>query len=258
MPDNHWAKARRLYRIGRADGTYLLLALDHGMSLGPLAGLQDFDICATDTLHDNFTGVVLNRGSVARALFPGSSLGLVLQLCGSTSNDSDESKIRLIAPTDALSINPDAVAVELHLERGWKESGFSDVADTVTQCGPLGLPVLLMLTPKQGEPHVDNLVRALRTATELGVDLIKVGLPEELKQEPNAALAPLIKAIQLAPPILLAGGPAAQGFTEQVRFARTLGFRGVCVGRNVFQASDPPECIEAISKAYSDDGAGGE
>ncbi len=248
---NHWAKLRRLSRLRSTQGAYLLLALDHGLSLGPLQGIENLDLCSDSRLQKFLTGIVLNQGTATRVLAPTSRLGLVLQLCGSLGNNPDDPKVRLINPEDALLLNPDAVAVELHLDRSGALNALRDVADTVTRCGKIGIPVLLMLSAAASGSYITNLAHALRVSTELGVDLIKVGLPVEILSEDLANLSTFAKAIEFAPPLLLAGGPPNSDFIGIVKRSRDLGFSGFCVGRNLFQASDPFECIEMISSIYS-------
>jgi DhnA family fructose-bisphosphate aldolase class Ia len=250
-PGNYWGKARRLSRLRRADGTYILLALDHGMSLGPLTGIEDFAICSDHNLAAVFTGVVLNRGTVARALEPSSRLGVVLQSFGSPSNEPDKRKVRLISPDEAIAIGPDAIAVELHLDRGHINSALREVTETIASCERLGIPVLLMISARAADSHIESLTHALRIATELGVDLIKIGLPARLLEDDGASMSSLLRAINLAPPVLLAGGPLGSDFLKVIRLSRKLGFQGICVGRNVFQAADPSGCISEIGRAYS-------
>jgi fructose-bisphosphate aldolase, class I len=248
--ENSWSKAKRLSRLSRADGTFLLLALDHGMSLGPLPGIEDFGICSNTNLSAVFTGVVLNRGTVTRALPPSSRLGLVLQSFGSPTNEPGERKVRLINPEDALPLGADAIAAELHLDRGNINSALRDIAETVTSCGRLGLPILLMLSGRGSDAPITSIAHALRIATELGVDIIKIGLPEQLLRKDAADLLPLVKAIEVAPPVIFAGGPQGNDFFKMIQLSQDLGFQGLCVGRNVFQAADRNSCIEAIGHAY--------
>ena len=247
-----WGKTRRLNRLGRVEGTYILLALDHGLSLGPLPGIEDFSICADDELNAVFTGVVLNRGAIGQALSPASRLGMVLQTFGSSSNDAGIRKVRLISPDEAIVLDPDALAVELNLNQDSSGKAISDVADTVTICSRIGMPVLLMLTPKNGEPYINCLAHGIRMATELGVDLLKIGLPAKIVCETAKTVSPLIRAIELAPPVLLAGGPLTGEFMPTVEYSRKLGFRGICVGRNIFQSISIRNSIRAIGDAFAE------
>jgi DhnA family fructose-bisphosphate aldolase class Ia len=89
---------------------------------------------------------------------------------------------------------------------------------------------------------------AARTAYELGADIIKVALPDDVT--PLSALARSIPV-----PIVLMGGPATDpaSLFPRLRSAIDAGVRGVALGRNVWASPEPEGVIRALRAMIHDD-----
>jgi DhnA family fructose-bisphosphate aldolase class Ia len=90
----------------------------------------------------------------------------------------------------------------------------------------------------------EHFLNTVRAVSELTVDLIKVAPDGILRALPADALRDSVK------PILYAGGPRSDNFAEDVKLAATVGFSGVCIGRNLFQSSDPRSAMDAVDRAF--------
>jgi DhnA family fructose-bisphosphate aldolase class Ia len=76
-----------------------------------------------------------------------------------------------------------------------------------------------------------ELINTVRAVAELGGDLLKVTAGNILDElEPDALAG-------MGVPVLFAGGPSGAHFAESLLQAARAGFGGICVGRNLFQAS---------------------
>jgi fructose-bisphosphate aldolase, class I len=243
-----WGWDRRLSRLKTSDGFYLWLAADHQLTFGNTPGLSDLEDLISRLPTAGFSGVVLNRGAVRR-LSPESPLGLVLQTYGMPQLSDYGRKVELIRPEDVAFLNPDAVAVELSLAGPDFGPAIQEVARAVAAYERLSIPVLLMLTP--ASRHLGSLINAIHVASELGVALIKVGIPSTQFNHDPKSVGALARAVRSAPPVLLAGGPHGPGFLDLLALSRDAGFAGVCVGRNVFQAVDVDDVLACIRRVYS-------
>src|SRR5712664_2003295 len=75
-------RLRRLFASGKA----LVIAMDHGVSSGPIAGLEDIRKAVANVAKGGATGIVLHKGAVrfAKDYFD-EKLALILHLSASTS-----------------------------------------------------------------------------------------------------------------------------------------------------------------------------
>jgi DhnA family fructose-bisphosphate aldolase class Ia len=245
-----WGKRRRLSRLQRENGAYILLAADHGISLGPLTGLEDFAICNDKQITDVFSGVVLNRGAVPLALPCESRLGLIIQTFGSPGLGSEMAKRPLLSLEHLLVLSPEAIAVELNLSLPQASESMAQVSRSIQAADVVGMPVLLMISASTHEANIDAFVHAVRIGVELGADLIKIGLTSELCNASSRDHGRITSMVAAAPPVLLAGGPAGPRFPSVVKLSRDLGFSGVCIGRNIFGIENREAGLNAISEVY--------
>lgn len=240
-------KARRLARLRAPEGFFLWLALDHGLTRGVLDGLGDVRASLRLTESADATGVVVNRG-FASSLPVRARAGLVLQTFGlpATSGTRD-SRVLTCRVEDALRLAADAIAVQLDLNAAGLPAALSSLAGAISDAATYDLPVLLMATPVESTSQYDAFADTLRICAELGADVIKIALPASANEATDAELSVLRDALKRAPPALLCGGERRPDFSERLTLACELGFRGVCVGRHVFQAEDPRSALGTIA-----------
>jgi DhnA family fructose-bisphosphate aldolase class Ia len=178
---------------------------------------------------------------------------LVLQCSGLPSHrDSIVAKTAIATVADAVGLGADAVAVELNMNAPSLLDGVTRVAQTITDATSRSMPVLVMVTPSASDDTVDAFADALRIASELGADLIKVGMPTELLKMSDAELGDMRMLLAAAPPTLLAGGPTNATLLTTAKRAREAGFAGVCIGRNIFESPDAPGLCCDLSAVFAD------
>ena len=244
-----WGKENRLARLRTEQGAYLLLALDHGLS-APVAGLEDLGRWVELASRHRLSGVVLHRGMVARSPLLGRT-SLVLQTFGlPDAGASRLGRVPVATVEDALRLSADAIAVQLCVDGADRQHVVEKVAAMVSAADAAGLPVLFMVTVDDpARVDAGRLAFAIRACTELGADLIKVPLPRP--DLPPDGVAALKRAILAAPPVLAAGGPRSADLDAQLAAAVALGFRGACIGRNVFQAAWPELVLGLLHERFA-------
>jgi len=240
----------RLSRLKRltSGGPIHLLAMDHAVTDGWYHGQDSPEQIARDCSEFRVNGVVCHRGMI-RLLPEAARLPVFLQLYGSSSLGT--AKAQLLRPDHALTLDCVGVSVELDVDAAGPNLALA--FETVEHAQRVGLLTLLMLA--YSGVTAGSMARALAIGTQLGSDFIKVRLPTT--DLSIAADGQLCEAVRRAPPLLLAGGVPDGSLKEKLTVARKLGFRGTCIGRNYFYASERSNTAKIIADEFGDpsDGA---
>ena len=240
----------RMARLTRG-GMWVMVPLDHGVSMGPAPGLGlPGDAIAAVAGHA--TCVTLHKGLVREAAPFADRLGVLLHLSASTDAAPDPHDKRLVATVEeALRLGCDGVSIHVNVGSLTESRQVEEAGRVATACGQWGVPLVTMAYPrgpKVANPHDPALVaHAARLAAELGADAAKVpytGSPDTFRD-----------VVQGCPvPVLVAGGPRTGSFDAllaDLRGARKAGARGCSVGRHVFQHPDPAAAAAAVAGVFS-------
>lgn len=245
-------KTIRLRRIGR-EGLYTLIPMDHGASVGPIAGLENPTALIREVDQGGASGVILHKGLVKNFVAAQAGCGLLVHISASTDKAQDVNDKRIVASVEeVLRLGGDAVSVHINLGSLTEARQLEEFAHVVTDANRFGLPVLCMMYPRGPtikDPYAPPVVaHAARLAEELGADLVKTVYTGDAKTFRDVASSVSI-------PVLVAGGPKAESdtaFLELVHGAMRAGAAGVSIGRNVFQAKRPRAMTEALCRVVHD------
>ncbi|MEV0901442.1 hypothetical protein [Actinoplanes sp. NPDC049802] len=229
-------RARRLERLQSSDGTYRVLALDHGVTMGWTFEQEDpFDI-ALACAPLGVQGVVAHFGLLPR-LSQVRGVELVMQTHASTPGDKAKD---VVAPASvALELDCAAIAVEYNATGSSRQ--MANAAAVVHAAHAVGLVVLVMANYDRSSFR--SLGQAIVAASQLGADLVKVALPDRPDRD---ALAWGRRIVESSPPCLLAGGDVDVDLSESVALATDLGFRGYCIGRKFFTPDGRRDAFHAL------------
>lgn len=236
-------RRHRLSRLGR-DGRYVLVALDHGFTQGPIEGLADPGAVAATVTDHGADAVITHRGWADSVVPRLAGAGYVVHLSGSTAFAPDPADKRLVCSVDrAIAGGADAVSVHVNVGSATTADQLEAVGGAIERAHGLGVPVLAMVYPRG--PDVagvtpESVAAAVRIAGELGADVIKTA-------NPGARLAPAVEAVDA--PVLVAGGDpdGPRATLEAVSEAMGAGAAGVSIGRAIFQATDPGAMTAAVA-----------
>lgn len=239
---------RRLKRFFAADGKTVLVPLDHGVYEGLLPGLEDMPTLIGHIVSAGARGVVLHKG-LARACLPflPPELGLIVHLSAGTRHGLPSySRTLVCSVAEALRLGADAVSVHVNIGNDMEERMLSDLGVITEEAHLYGLPVLAMIYARGGqivnEADSSLVTHCIRLGVELGADMIKVAYSGDAEG--------FARAVQSAPvPVILAGGSKSadfESFQDLLREGLTAGARGVSLGRNIFQHSDPALALKQI------------
>ncbi|MEK9281140.1 hypothetical protein MTR72_16160 [Bradyrhizobium sp. ISRA442] len=242
----------------RASGRSLLLPIDHGLTRGPLAGLESIHALGTWISHPSINGIIAHKGTLARLVEARAlgAAGLMLHVNGMPDfAEQPDTKEILTTIEAALRLGCDGVSLQLNFRRDNAAHNLKLLGRIVDEASAWGLPVLAMIydkdqtAPEQRSPRMRHLIRI---ACELGVDAVKIEAPTSIRDMP-LLLDGLVDDIA----VFFSGGPL--GDLDQLlavaSHAVALGAAGMCVGRNVFQHADKSRALRLLHEAVCSTGA---
>jgi len=223
--------------------------MDHGMSVGPIKGIEDM-AHTVDLVAEGGANAVL--GHIGLPLFGhrrhGKDIGMILHLSASMSLSPDPNNKVLITPVeDAIRMGADAVSVHINIGAETECNMLQSLGMTASRCREWGMPLLAMMYPRGKNINAENSAQyvkiAARAAAETGVDLVKTNYTGDID-----SFRDVTKGCPV--PVLMAGGPrmeTTEQILEMVYDSIEGGGSGVAIGRNVFQAEDPTKIVRAIA-----------
>jgi predicted phospho-2-dehydro-3-deoxyheptonate aldolase len=244
-------KRIRMERImDRNSGRAVIVPMDHGVTVGPLAGLTDMRKTINAVAEGGANAIVIHKGLVDMGhRGSGSDLGLIIHLSASTRIAIDpDSKTLVCTVEEAIKLGADAVSI--HVNLGAEDEGMmlQDLGSTAKVAMEWGMPLLAMMYTRgpnvENEYDVKRIKHAARVAAELGADIVKVpytGTPESFREVVEGCFVPVV----------IAGGEKMTSDEDVlgiVRGAMEAGGSGVSIGRNVFQHQNPAGMVQAISQ----------
>jgi len=239
----------RLERImNRDSGTTVIVPMDHGVTVGPIAGLIDLEH-SVNLVAEGGANAVL--GHIGLALHGyrkgGSDIGLILHLSASTSLGPDPNdKVIVNSVTNALKMGADGVSVHINIGADNEARMLQDLGMVAVECIEWGMPLLAMMYPRGGktedETSVEAVSHAARVASELGADIVKTvytGDPDSFREVTRGCHVPVV----------IAGGSKGDDHStlRLIEGAMEAGAAGVSIGRNAFQHVTPDKFVYATA-----------
>lgn len=259
--------SRRLSRFSSTtSGRSFVLALSHGMLMGPVAGLNGVDRrreLVESAVGAGVTGLILSPGEMVECrdvlVRPGApgvwmtvgwtNLWRSPEASASAYGYSGGTYRTTVPPETAHQYGADGCHIYLLVGADDPQTEGEDVArvaDYIHHAHDVGLPVLVEAMARGpqlegAERTAGNVAMAARMAYELGADMLKIEYPGS-----GAAMAAIVEDV--AVPILVLGGSAKpfEEIAEEARQVVGAGAQGIVYGRNVFQAPDPDEALKRL------------
>jgi len=244
-------KDARLTRIGTG-GRYLVVPMDHGLTMGPVTGLETLESTVDAITRGGADAVLTQRGVADRVHGNLNGAGYIVHLNGSTTIGPDEEDKRKTGTVeDAVRAGADAVSFHINVGSEYEPDQLTQLAEVTGEADRLGMPVLAMAYARGrgiDESDPDALAHAVRLAEEVGADVIKTAYSGDADSFERVAAAS-------ARPVVIAGGSKGTDTEtlEMVRGAMDAGAAGVSMGRSIFQHDDPEAITRAVSAVVHDD-----
>ena len=245
-------KARRLKRIFNGEsGKTIIVPMDHGVTHGPIAGLEDVVRAVGAVKQGGANATVVHKGlATSTPIGVDAGIGLILHLSASTSLGPDPScKIIVCDVEEAMALGADAVSVHVNIGARDEAGMLADLGRTAKACSRWGMPLLAMMYPRGGGvvESVASICLAARVGAELGADLIKcpyTGDPDSFCEV--VAGCPV--------PVVIAGGEPVSDADALacIEGAMQAGAKGLSMGRSAFQHRAPERFVSAASAIVHD------
>ncbi|PSQ17620.1 fructose-bisphosphate aldolase [Halobacteriales archaeon QS_8_69_26] len=241
----------RLERIG-TDGRYVVIPMDHGITMGAVDGLRDIESTVGAITRNGADAVLTQKGIAPRVHAAKEGAGYVVHLNASTTIGPDENDKRVTCTVEeAVRAGADGVSFHINVGSDHEPRQIEDLASVTAEAGRLGIPVLAMAYARG--PGVDGhdpeaLGHAVRLAEELGADLVKTSYSGDADSFEHVTGSTRL-------PVVIAGGePDGDLATlRSVRGAMDAGAAGVSMGRTVFQHADPGAITRAVAEVVHRD-----
>lgn len=244
-------KRIRLERIiNRNSGKTVIIPMDHGVTVGPIEGLEDMRTAISGVVAGGANAILMHKGMVrAGHRGKGKDVGLIIHLSAGTSISPDPNAKQLVCTVEeAIKLGADGVSVHINLGAETDYDMLSQLGQVSAECLKWQMPLVAMMYtrgPKiKNEFDVNNVKHAARAGAELGADFVKVVYTGSVE-----SFADVVDGCPT--PVVIAGGPKMGSDEEIFRMvegALKAGAAGVSIGRNAFQHKTPDKMVQALSK----------
>ena len=236
--------------IDRESKRSVIVPMDHGVTLGPVRGLEDMRKAVNAVAEGGANAVLLHKGIVfAGHRGYGKDIGLILHISASTNLGPDPlNKVLVASVEEGIKLGADAISIHVNVGAENEPEMLQALGAVAMECEEWGMPLLAMMYPRgpkvKSEHDAEMVKHAARVGAELGADIIKTnytGDPDSFKE--------VVRSCPV--PVIIAGGPKAntdEEVLQMVEGAIEAGASGVSIGRNIFQHDDPTKMTQAISK----------
>lgn len=251
-------KKIRLERIiNRQTRKTVIIPMDHGVTVGPVAGLENMRETVSKVVAGGANAILMHKGIVrAGHRGAGRDVGLIIHLSGGTSLSPDPLAKELVCTVEeALKLGADAVSAHINLGAETDKEMLGQLGLISERCLEWQMPLVAMMYtrgPKiKDEYDVNNIKHAARVGAELGADIVKV-----VYTGSTESFAEVVRGCPV--PVVIAGGPKMNSDEDIFKMAAgalKAGAAGLSIGRNAFQHKKPEKMVAALCKMVHEDAA---
>ena len=254
MNNTDWGMKNRLSRMfNPKSGNTVMLAFDHGYIMGSTAGIERLDV-VIDPLVPYVDVLMGTRGAIKSCISPNTDKAICLRSTYDSSVLYENMSIGNgigVDIEDAIRMNVTAIASQAFIGDKGEAASEETLCRMVDAGNRFGIPVLgVTAVGKEMVRDSKYFLLATRILAELGASVIKSYYCDDF--EKVVAACPV--------PIVIAGGkkvPEAEALTMAYQAIQS-GARGVDMGRNIFQSTNPKAMTLAIGKVVHEDFTDGE
>jgi fructose-bisphosphate aldolase/2-amino-3,7-dideoxy-D-threo-hept-6-ulosonate synthase len=241
----------RLKRIGTG-GNYVIVPMDHGITLGPVKGLKDIESTIDAVTRAGADAVLTQKGIAPRVHDNKNGKGYIVHLNASTSIGPDSNDKRMTGTVEeAVRAGADAVSFHINVGSDHEPDQITQLSEVTDEADRFGMPVLAMAYargPGVDSADPESLGHAVRLAEEVGADVVKTGYSGDAE-----SFGHVCESTRL--PVVIAGGSKGTDCETltMVRGAMDAGGAGISMGRSVFQHDDPEAIASGVAAVVHDD-----
>lgn len=239
-------KQNRLSRIlNPATGRGLIVAIDHGMALGPMTGIEKPGP-VFEMLDPYVDAWLMTKGVYTHVYTPRGAKGVILRASGSaTIVGPDISREGPSATVDELvALSADGVAASAYIGSPNEHETLQHMARVAGDCARWQVPLVGVMGVgkeiKEKSQDARFIALGARVAAEHGADIVKTYYTAQDFDKVTGS-CPV--------PIAIAGGPKCETDEDTLAMicgALDQGAAGIVMGRNIWQSSRPVALIQIV------------
>lgn len=240
-----FGKDVRISRITER-GRMLCIPMDHGVTIGPVKGLDRIFKTIEDVSRGGATAILTHKG-IIRCLKNTPKIGIIMHASASTSlGPSPNWKVKVSSVEEAIRLGADAISVHVNIGCKDEPEMLKMLGEIADECDNWNMPLIAMMYPRgenikdPNDPTIASHVA--RIGAELGADIVKTPY--------IGSIDAFRKVIEGCPvPVVIAGGPKMDSdldVLQMVKDAMDAGAIGAAIGRNVFQHDNPEAMVRAL------------
>jgi len=244
-------------------GNANIVALDHGLGMGSIDGIEDPKKTLTFVLEGGPDGVLVGPYFAQRfsEIFSASDVEVVVTTdTFFAANGLGDYKQPIHRPPSqhygSLEENPAGVKIMLVFgrEQAAMRQNLEYVAKTAESLSGTGIPLIVETVlwgdkiPENGRTDAERLESACRVAWEHGADALKIPYTGEVE-----SFRRIVERVPV--PVFILGGPASNvpdALLADIRDAIDAGARGTIIGRSIWQTDEPPHMVRRIDEIVHD------
>jgi len=239
-------KTRRIRRILKTDLRTLIIAMDHGVTVGPVHGLENMQETVSSVVKGGADAVLFHKGIAKHVDTLGS--GLIIHVSASTRLGSKPNlKVDVCSVQEAIALGADAVSAHINIGSEEEHVMLESLGALSRECDSFGMPLLAMMYPRgpniKNDHELEVVAHAARIGAELGADIVKTVYTGDVD-----SFRHVVRGCPV--PIVVAGGAQADSDKEVFELAEDsikAGAAGLSFGRNVFQHATPSAITDALA-----------
>lgn len=246
MTDGLDERLSRLLPGGRG----VWIPMDHGISEYPEKGLERMDEVIDSCIGAGADAIVLQKGVLSHNLPRTQWKNFVMHTSVSTIHGGKRSgtKVSVGSAMEAYQRGASALSCQINLGDVEEYKMIESAGSLTSSALQYNFPVLGMVYPRgpnlnlSEDDATNGIAHAARVAWELGCHIAKVPWTGDAE-----SFSEVCSAVPI--PVLIAGGPQDAPFSQTLKIveeALSVGGAGVCMGRQVFSATDRVARIKAL------------
>lgn len=244
--ENKNIRMKRLF--GSQSQHTVINALDHGVTCGPMKGIENLEEILSIIGNSQSDAVILHKGNIRRlaGMLP-KQIGIIMHLSASVNfSPYANTKVLVASVEEAVRMGADGVSIHVNLGQENDNLMLQDFGKVSEQCAYYGMPLLVMIYPKvemqSASLQIRYIAHSIRVCEELGADIVKIPYVAD-----ESALKEILQYAHI--PVVMAGGDcqkSEQDILKTVEAGMKNGLSGVSMGRNIFQNAQPDKLLDQL------------
>ena len=231
-------------------GKIMIVPMDHGVSSGPIEGLEDMKKIISQVKEGGADAIVIHKGIYKHCKDVIGDLPVFVHISVSTDSGNPLRKVLVASAQEVKDLGAQGVSIHVNIGNRYDGEMIADLGFISAECDRLGMPLLAMIYVRDEvsgkivtQTDKYNVSIAARLGYELGADIVKVSY--------TGSASSFKKVVDgCGVPVVIAGGAkgSEKKLLDSIKDVIEIGGAGTSIGRNIFQHKDPTEITKKMRK----------